>query len=529
MKKCATLLIVAVLILSSVSMADGIKGRTVVGIRAPFMLPFWEGKEYSNFGPHYQPFMRGWDFAVEAKKGISNHFMLGLTAGYTSTYDDTAKFDDRGDVASTEDNAFAKLTGILIGADIEYYYNQDWVFQPYLLGGLGVDLWKVEGLESGDSHNATDFGIKLGTGLLIPLNDNISIDLLAKVTFEKANISTSIPEGFYGSGDWSEYSKRPFRGYFEPSIGIIFSFGGAAKDSDKDGVSDDKDNCPNTPLGAKVDKQGCPTDADNDGIFDGLDKCADTPKGATVDAEGCPMDTDKDGIYDGIDQCPNTPADVKVGSDGCPPDGDGDGVPDYLDKELNTPKGATVDKDGVAIDSDKDGVPDGLDACPGTPTGIAVDKRGCPFDADYDGVPDSLDQCLGTPRGVTVDSKGCPLVKKMEVSEKITLHINYASNSSEPDAAAKEKLDSIAYRIMAYPDTKVDIRGYTDDQNTEAHNLELSQKRADVIMAYLKSKGVQDNQMTAKGYGEDPKYFVADNKTAEGRRQNRRVEIESVK
>jgi outer membrane protein OmpA-like peptidoglycan-associated protein len=48
-------------------------------------------------------------------------------------------------------------------------------------------------------------------------------------------------------------------------------------------------------------------------------------------------------------------------------------------------------------------------------------------------------------------------------------------------------------------------------------------------MEYLKSKGVPASQMTAKGYGEDPKYFVADNKTAEGRHQNRRVEIESVK
>jgi len=121
------------------------------------------------------------------------------------------------------------------------------------------------------------------------------------------------------------------------------------------------------------------------------------------------------------------------------------------------------------------------------------------------------------------------LVKKMEVAEKIVLHINYASNSAEPDAASKKLLDSIAYRIMAYPDTKVEVRGFTDDRNTEAYNLDLSQKRAEGVMAYLKTKGVQDNQMTAKGFGEDPKYFVADNKTAAGRRENRRVEIESVK
>jgi outer membrane protein OmpA-like peptidoglycan-associated protein/opacity protein-like surface antigen len=528
MRKLAVLLILAVLIFSAISQAEEMKGRNVIGIRAPFILPFWEGEDYSNFGTRYQPFMRGWDITVEGKRGISDHIMLGLTAGVVTTYDDTVKQDDRGDVANKEDNASAKLNGILIGANIEYYYDKYLIFQPYLLGGLGLDLWKVENLVSEESHSTADLGIKIGTGLLIPIERNFSIDLQVKWTFEKINVSTSVPEGFYGPGDWSDYDKRPFHGYFEPSIGILYAFGGS-KDSDKDGVSDAKDGCPGTPVGAKVDKKGCPTDEDGDGVFDGLDKCPGTPEGAKVNAQGCPIDSDKDGVFDGLDKCPDTPVDVKVNSDGCPPDTDGDGVPDYRDKEPNTPRGAKVDEFGVGIDGDKDGVLDGLDACPGTPSGVQVDKRGCPYDGDYDGVPDSLDKCLGTPRGIKVDANGCPLVKKMEVSEKITLHINYASNSAEPDAAAKKQLDSIAFRIMAYPDTRVEIRGYTDDRNTEAYNLELSQKRADVIMAYLKSKNVQDSQMTAKGFGEDPKYFVADNKTAEGRRQNRRVEIESVK
>ncbi len=528
MKKVMLFLILALLIYSAVASATELKGSTVIGIRAPFMLPFWEGNAYSNFGARYQPFMRGWDVAVEAKRGISDHIMLGLTAGYTTTYDDTVKKDSRGDVANTKDNAFSKLTGILIGANVEYYYDKTLVFQPYLLGGLGVDLWKVKSLEGDQSYKTTDLGVKIGTGLLFPIKDNFSVDVQAKVTFEKANLSTDVPEGFYGPGDWSKYSQRPFHGYFEPSIGILYAFGGS-KDSDKDGVSDAKDDCPNTPIGAKVDKKGCPIDTDGDGVYDSLDKCPDTPKGAKVDPQGCPIDSDKDGVYDGLDRCPDTPANIKVDKDGCPPDADGDGVADYLDKCPDTPKGAKVDAQGCPIDSDKDGVYDGLDKCPDTPAGVQVDKNGCPYDSDYDGVPDSLDQCPGTPKGVTVDAKGCPLVKKMEVSEKITLHINYASNSAEPDAASKKLLDSIAYRIMAYPDTKVEIRGFTDDQGAEAYNMDLSQRRADGIMAYLKTKGVQDSQMTAKGFGEDPKYFVADNKTAEGRRQNRRVEIESVK
>lgn len=499
MKKILALSVLVMLTAASASLTAELKGRTAVGIRAPFMLPFWAGDGFSLRGANYQPFMRGWDFALEAKKGISEHFMFGFTAGVTSAYDDTVKQDNRGDVASKDDNASAKLSGILFGVNLEYYYNKYFVFQPYLLAGLGLDFWKVENLQSSQSYRSTDLGVKLGTGLLIPLGQNISIDLQGKVTFEKANLGTSIPAGFYGPGDWSKYSERPFHAYFEPSVGINFALGGAA-DSDGDGVSDPKDKCPGTPRGAKVDKQGCPTDSDNDGIFDGIDRCPNTPRGARVNELGCPLDSDKDGVYDGLDLCPNTPEGMKVDKDGCPPDTDGDGVKDDLDQCPDTPKGAKVDNNGCPLDSDKDGVFDGIDACPGTPVGIKVDATGCP--------------------------EG---VKKMEVAEKIILHINYASNSAEPDEASKRKLDSIAFRIMAYPDTRVEIRGFTDNQGKEAYNLELSQRRAEGVMNYLMSKGVQENQMTAKGFGEDPQYFIGDNKTAEGRRENRRVEIESIK
>ena len=61
----------------------------------------------------------------------------------------------------------------------------------------------------------------------------------------------------------------------------------AVLDSDGDGVPDNKDKCPNTPNGVKVDVFGCPLDADRDGVPDYLDQCPDTPLGARVDARGC--------------------------------------------------------------------------------------------------------------------------------------------------------------------------------------------------------------------------------------------------
>ncbi len=87
------------------------------------------------------------------------------------------------------------------------------------------------------------------------------------------------------------------------------------KDSDGDGVTDDKDKCPNTPKGRKVNAEGCELDSDGDGVVDGLDKCPNTPKGRKVNAEGCEIDTDGDGLVDGVDKCPTVYAKT---ADGCP-------------------------------------------------------------------------------------------------------------------------------------------------------------------------------------------------------------------
>src|ERR1043165_3216679 len=69
------------------------------------------------------------------------------------------------------------------------------------------------------------------------------------------------------------------------------------------------------------------------------------------DAFGCPADTDKDGVGDGIDKCPNTPPGTQVEATGCPiaKDTDGDGVPDPQDRCPNTPAGSRVDQFGCLL------------------------------------------------------------------------------------------------------------------------------------------------------------------------------------
>ncbi len=105
------------------------------------------------------------------------------------------------------------------------------------------------------------------------------------------------------------------------SVGLMRTDGspGAARrlDADHDGVPDERDFCPETPVGADVDRHGCPRDTDGDGVYDGLDHCPETPSGALVSQSGCPLDSDFDGVFDGLDRCPDSRPGTQVDGSGC--------------------------------------------------------------------------------------------------------------------------------------------------------------------------------------------------------------------
>jgi len=238
------------------------------------------------------------------------------------------------------------------------------------------------------------------------------------------------------------------------------------------------------------------------------------------------VDSDGDGVPDYMDKCPNTPKGVKVDMFGCPLDADGDGVPDYLDKCPNTPAGVAVDANGCPLDSDGDGVPDYLDKCPNTPAGVTVDANGCPLDSDGDGVPDYLDKCPNTPKGTQVDANGCPVMKEEFKHFKLSGDANFNSGKADLLPAAYPILDKLAEAMVSNPNYKWSVEGYTDSKGKDVANVKLSEKRAQAVVNYLVSKGVSNNVFTIKGFGKaNP---VADNKTAEGRGKNRRVEIKIV-
>lgn len=84
-------------------------------------------------------------------------------------------------------------------------------------------------------------------------------------------------------------------------------------------------------------------------------------------------------------------------------------------------------------------------------------------------------------------------------------------------------LDNAAATLKEWGEIKVEVAGHTDSAGTDKYNLGLSQRRAEAVRDYLIRQGVAADRLTAKGYGESMP--VADNKTAEGRYRNRRVEL----
>lgn len=273
----------------------------------------------------------------------------------------------------------------------------------------------------------------------------------------------------------------PFRGNVAYSLGLTFNFGGKEMAAAMPMAE---------PVVMKDEPRPMAKDTDGDGVGDDKDECPGTPAGVAVDANGCPRDADGDGVADYIDRCANTPRDVAVDVFGCPKDMDGDGVPDYQDR------------------------------CPGTKWGIAVDEMGCPKDTDGDGVPDSLDKCPGTPPEIKVDADGCPIPLLEAVT--IRLDIKFLFNSFILLPAYDGQVERVANFMKAYPNTTVDIEGHTDSKGPQKYNEWLSQKRAETVRDRLISQfGVSAERLKAIGYGESRP--IASNDTEAGRAQNRRV------
>jgi outer membrane protein OmpA-like peptidoglycan-associated protein len=181
----------------------------------------------------------------------------------------------------------------------------------------------------------------------------------------------------------------------------------------------------------------------------------------------------------------------------------------------------------VVTDRDGDGVVDELDRCPDE---SGVPESGCPdLDLDKDGVDNANDRCPDVAEIVNgiEDRDGCPDEVPPEVRglvgpiAGVVFDFNKATFKPQSFAA----LDRIVEILLRYPEVRIEVSGHVDSKGSDdfARRARTAGRRAEAVQRYLVTQGVAGERVvTRDAHDEEP---IADNKTAEGRARNRRVEI----
>lgn len=386
-----------------------------------------------------------------------------LDNGFTADFTGTINSIDEIPSGEVSEKSYYSLD-LGLRYDLNKLFGETGWFDPYAKFAVGT-FWV-----DGDLAGAVSPSLGFNTWF----NDTVGLN------FETSYKSDAI----FGDSDLGNTTY--ITGYhFQHSISLVIRFG--AKDTDGDGVLDKDDLCPQ--IAGKPELFGC-SDIDGDGIADKDDACPDLA--GTAATNGCP-DSDRDGVIDSEDKCPNLAGDAKDG--GCP-------------------------------DSDKDGLSDNNDKCPNTFG--PIENNGCPWpDSDRDGVTDNLDNCINE-KGPKINN-GCPVQLTEEAKKTLGTYaktIQFNSGKAEFKAGVTETLDVIVEVMKEFDGVRFDVEGHSDSSGDDAKNLKLSQERAQAVVDYLTSHGIDDWRLHAVGYGETKP--IASNKTATGRALNRRVVLSAI-
>lgn len=175
-----------------------------------------------------------------------------------------------------------------------YHFNPDGPFVPYASAGFGVLFWDNDGYDDNG-----DYMMNAGVGAKYFLSDKTALRVDMRYLID-----------FHSDREWDHNGDDQMDNNYIATAGLYWQFGGPAPlpppplDSDRDGIPDVRDKCPDTPLGIMVDAVGCPPvektpppapvkfvdgDDDGDGVLNSRDKCPGTEKGVIVDEDGCPV------------------------------------------------------------------------------------------------------------------------------------------------------------------------------------------------------------------------------------------------
>ncbi len=363
--------------------------------------------------------------------------------------------------------------------------------------------------------------IPVGIGAEFALSDRVLLDFSLG-----GAMSTTYDLDAYRSG-----KDEIWDSYFNASLGLTFTGENCKVDKDKDGLG----KCDEIKIGTDPNNP----DTDGDGLLDGEEFLtyktdplkADTDGDGLTDGEEIkstgtnPLvaDTDGDGLSDGDEVHKYKTDPLKVDTDG---DGlsDGDEVMKYKTDPLKVDTDGDGLSDGDEVlkyktdplkkDTDGDGLTDGEEV---------LKYKTDPLKKDTDGgsVDDGTEVKRGTdPLNAEDDvvKIGVPIIL-----EGITFDVGKATIKPESEATLMKALKT----LETYTDISVEISGHTDNTGSAKLNQKLSEERANSVKAWLVNKGIDPNRISTKGYGKDKP--IADNKTAEGKQKNRRIEFTRTK
>ncbi len=446
-------------------------------------------------------FSKHWGFAAEGGALFNVQMKNAYTTHAAFDYEAIYKFGGAdGGNGAVYDNSPTPAAGDWLITRAEFQRNnpngnmQDYFNTKRALGysvGLGEPVQKAKG---DVSYTTGSVGFLFKPSFNYFFSDRVALDLGLYYLFQPfQNTAASNYHLTDGAGNYTSVIKNVTAANNQ-SYGInlgLRCFLGNRKDRDHDGIVDRKDKCPDVFGLAKF--NGCP-DTDNDGIPDSEDSCVTVPGLAIF--HGCP-DTDGDGIPDKNDSCP-----LQAGSmanHGCP-DRDGDGI---IDKEDRCPDVFGLVAFKGCPDTDGDGIPDIDDKCPKVAGPISND--GCPLDTT---------KVVTPPPTEKMDETG---------SKDLSTPILFDIDKSEVHSTANSVLDEAARDMKQDRRAKLRVDGHADITGPEAHNVGLSDRRAEAVKAELVKRGVKASRITTVGHGSsEPE---ESNKTSEGRHENRRAVI----
>ena len=456
--------------------------KTVLSLATAAVLAISQGAQAgSDPGSTYiAPSFQGvW---VDDDRKVSDGVGAGLALGYVAS--PKWNFELGGHASGHDingtDNSY-DIKGIDLNA-LRVFKREDRV-NPYLIGGVGR-------LEN-DGPGSSDAGIfyKLGAGVMADITKN---------TAKGTNLAMRGEIHTRRSEDFNDYVA---------SLGLVYSWGGSIAapaaaavaaiapavvkpvdgDDDRDGVPNSRDKCPNTPLGAKVDSDGCECgDVVLRGVTFVTDSSEITPQGQLV----------LDSLVAGLQRRAGTKLEIRGHTDSV-------GSEAYnlalSQRRADSVKAYLVSKGLNAADLSTIGL--------GEMQHIATN-----------------DTAEGREQNRRVTLQALGAICEARASEELVLRgVTFKTNSAVITPTSKLVLDSAVAYLKARPNAAAEVRGHTDSVGNDEANMRLSKARAEAVRDYLIAGGIDAGRLTANGYGETE--HIAPNDTPAGREQNRRVTL----